>query len=135
MIIFKGSPWWTAGRCLQFENFCEAWNWWGERSLLSRTNDDYAHNHDYNGYSGHDYHDDYNGNCDDYHNDYNDNDHDYNSQNDDDYNDNDYDYHNDYNDNDDYDDDYLQPGMHLIMLDARSGRDPTYSNFGDYHLL
>merc|ERR1711936_1066634 len=21
-----GSPWWTAGRCLQFENFCEAWN-------------------------------------------------------------------------------------------------------------
>ena len=22
--------------------------------------------------------------------------------------------------------------MHLIMLDARSGRDPTYSTFGDY---
>ena len=25
-----------------------------------------------------------------------------------------------------------QPGMHLIMLDARSGRDPTYSTSGDY---
>ena len=80
-----------------------------------------------NSYNKDSFDDDYNGNDDDYHNDYNHNDHDYN--------DNDYDYHNDYNDNDDYDDDYPQPGMHLIMLDARSGRDPTYSNFGDYHLF